>query len=385
MLIGIIHSYYRSKLVSGENLVVDELSQMLIENGFQTSQWSSFSDKVTRDLKSKFQGLARVTIRDPMNGEFKKWLTSIDSIQIHNSFPALSNDNINSIYDSSIEIVKVIHNHRMTCLNGLHFRNGNTCHSCLGKAGLAPSVLHGCYGGSSFNSLVMAGFSKMTQEKLEKRINRYVAVSPYIQDYLIQLGVLEKQITVIPNAVKPRAQIANSASEVIFSGRLEASKGAKLVLDLWRVNRTLPAINVIGSGDLLEDFKEASSKDKRIIVHGALSQDELEKVAFNCSVALVPSLTAESFGRSAVEALARGQSLVTTRIGALQSLVSEGVAFGFNEASLDDFNRAVEEALESHSLFTSARCIDFWNMHFSPTKISKDWINFYSQKSQEGS
>jgi glycosyltransferase involved in cell wall biosynthesis len=229
----------------------------------------------------------------------------------------------------------------------------------------------------------MAGILKLTQEKLEKRINHYIAVSPYIEEYLIQLGVPKKQITVIPNAVKPRTQISNTANEVIFSGRLEVSKGAKLILDLWRVNRNLPAINIIGNGDLLEDFKNASFKDKRILVHGALSQIELEKVASNCSVALVPSLTAESFGRSAVEALARGQSLVTTRIGALKSLATEGVAVGFNEASLDDFNRAVEEALGSHSLPSSAKFIEFWNLRFSPTQISKDWVNFYSQRSQE--
>jgi glycosyltransferase involved in cell wall biosynthesis len=377
--IGMIHSYYRSNLVSGENMVVNEIRQMLMEERFDVETWTSSSDEVSRNSKSKIKALIRALIHDNSKSQFQIWLNNQDSLQIHNLYPSLTRDKVEVINQSSIEVVRVVHNHRMSCLNGLHFRDNKSCFDCIQANNFIPAIRNSCYQDSMVNSAVMAKVHASTSTKVTERVDRYVAVSKYIEKYLISIGIEKDKISTIPNFIHSRPRVSAEAREVMYSGRAEGSKGAQHVLNLWKSDQELPTVNFIGDGDLMGDLVNASKLDNRIVVHGNLTPVEQEKIAQRCSVSIVPSMTNEAFGRTAIEALARGQSLLVTKKGALIDLLDKGIAKPFDGNDLTKSSYTLRECIDSFSQDTISHSVNFWQEFYSPEIISKQWREFYKR------
>jgi glycosyltransferase involved in cell wall biosynthesis len=106
----------------------------------------------------------------------------------------------------------------------------------------------------------------------------------------------------------------------LIAARLAPEKGVSVAIDACR-RIGLPLI-VAGEGPEHEQLeRRAGAGDVRIA--GRVPEQELARLRAGAAIALVPSLSGETFGLAAAEAMAAGVPVAASRVGALPELVEE--------------------------------------------------------------
>jgi L-malate glycosyltransferase len=173
-----------------------------------------------------------------------------------------------------------------------------------------------------------------------KQSDGLTAVSEYLRDETVEhFGVPAERIAVIPNFVDPK--LYDRSAYPCRKGAL-TQKGEKLVMHISnfrpvkrvrdvvrifrKISRDLPARLVfVGDGpDRSEAAHEARALGvaDRVLFLG--KQDSVAELLACADLFLLPSAS-ESFGLSALEAMASGVPVVASRAGGLPSVVEDGV------------------------------------------------------------
>ena len=91
---------------------------------------------------------------------------------------------------------------RSGCLNGVFYRDGAPCFSCQGGNYL-PGIMHACWRkNAAYSSLAAAVLHQTRRMGAWSRFSSYIAISRRQRELLIQTGIPEDKIRVIP--AKPR-------------------------------------------------------------------------------------------------------------------------------------------------------------------------------------
>jgi phosphatidyl-myo-inositol dimannoside synthase len=190
-----------------------------------------------------------------------------------------------------------------------------------------------------------------------KFCNRIVANSRYTAFLVVQKGVQQELIWVIPPGVHPERFAGSVNLEalkkefglrntqiILFVGRLAKRKGVKEFIEksLLKVVNNVPnaCLVIIGDNpseslthrdDALSEIRDVISKmnlQARIRLHGSASDDELIKLYQACDVVVLPALAkthdVEGFGIVLLEAAAAGKPAVATRVGGIPDVVEDG-------------------------------------------------------------
>src|SRR5690606_13640006 len=151
-----------------------------------------------------------------------------------------------------------------------------------------------------------------------------------------------------PNVVMPDPGPGDrSGRYAVYVGRLAPEKGLGVLLEAWgRIGERLP-LHVVGGGPLEGLVAEAASRrGAGVVYRGELPAAEVLEVVGRASVLVFPSVWYETFGRVAIEALAKGTPVIVSDMGAMAELVDDGVTgrkFAAGDAA--DLARAVERFL----------------------------------------
>ena len=122
-------------------------------------------------------------------------------------------------------------------------------------------------------------------------------------------------------ALRASARRAADGRDALFAGRLEPEKGLGVAIEACRI-AGIPLV-VAGEGSERARFEGARRRDAsraRSTTAGS------PRCAPGARVALVPSLTGETFGLAAAEAMAAGVPVAASEIGALPELVPRRMA-----------------------------------------------------------
>jgi glycosyltransferase involved in cell wall biosynthesis len=346
MRIGIIHSYYGPSRPSGENVMVDRMIRQLTDEFGSVSTWVGSADKKLLS-KSAFIFLFRHLIFDFKKNAFEIWLYKNDVVQVHNDFPLLTRANLKSIrkYGESHRIDRVIHNYRMTCLRGNHFRKGAGCNLCSLDTFL-PGIIRSCYHGNSILSAIVAKNSRILREIISNSdLSSFIGVSPHVSKYILDLVQDESKVETVINQIEdPLQQISPFADEVLYLGRLDPEKDALKFVEKWvsllERGVELPRLNIVGAGEqeiMIESLiKSFSSK---IFLHGYLKDAALEDVIRNCKIFVFTSAWLEPFGLTMIEAASRGMYLIGVDNPILRTLIDtskNGVILSKNYSNLEE-------------------------------------------------
>lgn len=135
----------------------------------------------------------------------------------------------------------------------------------------------------------------------------------------------------------PRAaRAANAPPTILFAGRLHPEKGVFVLLDAFALVRAeIPNARLLLAGDgparaaLAQRIDQENLGDS-ICLTGAVKNRDMFQVFHRADVFCAPSLTtrkwAEQVGMSALQAMACGIPIVSTRSGAILEYIPDGVA-----------------------------------------------------------
>jgi glycosyltransferase involved in cell wall biosynthesis len=327
MRILMVHNHYQ--LPGGEDESFRAEVELLRQHGEDVKTWTVHNDalKGRSAVRSALETIwnaraaAELRARVQRDGPF-------DVVHFQNTFPLLSPATIWAAGRSDVAVVQSLRNYRLLCVNGMFFRDGAVCESCLDRRVQVPGVVHACYRGSVAASAVVATMNAYHRARGTQRasVDAYIAPSEFAKRKLAHAGLDIDRIDVKPNVVTPDPGPGHgTGGYAIYVGRLSPEKGVQTMLRAWTLLEDPPRLKVVGDGPQADLVRAASSaQGSRIEWIGHRPKDEVLELIGNAAVLIMPSQVYETFGRVVVESFAKGTPVICSKLGAVAELVEEG-------------------------------------------------------------
>jgi glycosyltransferase involved in cell wall biosynthesis len=312
MKVLVVHNRYVSAVPSGENAVVDDEVAALRAEGVEVVTHLRSSDEIGDLSTAGKAALATRPLysRDDARAVARK-LDGVDVLHLHNPYPLVSPWVVRVAKQAGVPVVQTVHNYRHGCVAGSHYRDHHACEDCLRHLPSRwPGVVHGCYRGSRAQSLVLTT-AEVLHAGTWRSVDRFLALTAFAQDKLVEAGLPADRITVRPNSAPDPGEPTPPGEGLLFVGRLDEEKGARLLYDAW--SRSPVPLTVIGAGTYPPPpgIRYLGPQPPEVVAA------EMER----CAAVVVPSVVYEGFPRVVAEAFARGRPVLATEVGPLPGLV----------------------------------------------------------------
>jgi glycosyltransferase involved in cell wall biosynthesis len=351
MRILIAHNRYRSAAPSGENRVVDTEGEALAARGHEVIRFERRSDDIEGWSPAR---KASLPARAVWNPEARRDLRSVlaatrpDVVHLHNTFPLLSPAVLQSCRQAGVPVVATLHNYKLACANGEFYRDGAVCHDCAeGRPGQA--VRHGCYRGSRVATVPVVLAGRVHRSTWRSLVSAYIFISGSQRDLLSGVGLPPERVFVRHNLIPgtPEATRAPHTSHVtqapqapetptvVYAGRLDPAKGARLLMAAWDrylTRSSQPGLRLViaGGGPLAGEVAAWAASRPSVELTGQVSKDRCAELVAAARAVLLPSTWEETFGLVAVEAMAAGTAPIAAAHGSFPELITpdvDGVLF----------------------------------------------------------
>ena len=260
-----------------------------------------------------------------------------DVAHVHNTWFAYSPSVLRALRASRVPTVVTLHNYRLTCANGMLFRDGSPCELCVGS-----HPWHGtryrCYRNSFLQSA--ASSTAIAVNRLSgtwsRDVELFVCLSEFAASLFRRAGLPAAKLRVVPNfATDPgtRSTLPSESDMALFVGRLSEEKGIEAMLRAWE--RSRPAglrLQIVGDGPLRDLLAAQAGPDVSLLGH--LSRDEVEQLMKTARVLLYPSRVYEGQPLVLLEALGSGLPVIAADVGAAaETLGDSSLILGGGDAS----------------------------------------------------
>jgi glycosyltransferase involved in cell wall biosynthesis len=356
------HNYYRQR--GGEDESFESEAALLESRGHSVVRFTVHNQEI--DGMSNWT-LARQTLWNRKTGKaLRKIIQAEKPTLMHctNIFPLLSPAIYSAAKAEKIAVVQSVRNFRAGCLNALLLHKGSVCEDCLGKIFPWRGIVRGCYRESRAASSVVA--TSLTLQRLAQKWSRFVdlyfAPTEFARKKLIEAGLPKDRTVVKPNFVgTDPCQGDGQAGFAVFLGRLAPEKGIDTLLKAWTLLRHPIQLKIIGDGPLAEHVEHATTVDPRIQWLGRLPHNDVLPILGDAMCLVMPSIWYETFGRSIIEAYAKGTPVIASELGAMSELVKDGKTGwyfppGDARALANRIEWLVENPVERAIMRDSARC-----------------------------
>lgn len=356
MRIALVHSYYRSALPSGENLVVDLQAEALARAGHDVQLLALRTDEVNSGRTYPLR--SAVTVATGIGPSPIEQIRAIapDVVHVHNLFPNYGRTWLRE-YDGPL--VATVHNYRSVCARGTLERAGQGCIACVEHGSVLPALVHRCYRDSTLATVPVAMMSlrRPIRQALLRRADRIVVPSLTTHRILREAGVPEGVLSVVPHFTPDPPQQTGPRAGWLWVGRLMAEKGLPEVLAHWPAGEPLL---VVGDGPDRERCQQLAPPGVRFA--GRLPHDRVLKAMGATLGLIVTSRAMETFGLTHAEALSRGTPVLALHGSAVADAVAHH-ATGAVFRSAADLCRAVGAGTWPARLNTHCRAV--YERHFS--------------------
>jgi glycosyltransferase involved in cell wall biosynthesis len=332
MKILLCHNFYQQP--GGEDHSFAAEARLLEAHGHDVVRFTRHNDCI--EGMSRWDVVKRTLWSRQSYGELRRLIRRERPQVMHctNTFPLISPSAYYAARAEGVPVIQSLRNYRLLCPGALFLRGGKVCEDCLGKAVPWPAVVHGCYresrAASAVVTLMLAGHRAL--RTWSRAVDLYFTLTEFARRKLIEGGLPADHIAVKPNFIDPDPGPGSGrGGYAVFVGRLSPEKGVETLLAAWRQDSTLPPLKIVGDGPLAAVVQAAAAGDSRIDWLGRRSPAEVLDVVGEAACLVMPSVWYETFGRTIIEAFARGTPVIASRIGALAELVDEsrtGLLFG---------------------------------------------------------
>ncbi len=284
-----------------------------------------------------------------------------------------------------VPCVVTIHDHWPICLNrSMRSKQGEICDNpsipvcsrCL-RSNLYPTL-------EKYLSLVYGLYSalelKIRREILFKA-KKLIVPSRYLMEKLVLNGYPEEKIKVLPPWVTPIKEFSGRRNLVLFAGRISRDKGIHVLLKAFKqVVKNVPDAKLILAGKISgEAGKILNEGSGKILYRGWVSPDKLMNLLLTTKVTVVPSLIPETFSLIALEAMAKGNIVVASKIGALPEIVNDELnGLLFEPGNIKELSSKLIEVLTDENLsdYLSRNAVEKAKQ-YEKGKTIKETLNVY--------
>lgn len=347
MRILMCHNYYQQP--GGEDQVFADERWLMRERGHEVMEYTRHNDDVEH-MSSSGKVLATMWNRKTQH-DLDKLLQSFQPDIVHctNTFPLISPSVYAVARKYGARVVQSIHNYRLLCPASTLMRNGSVCEACLGKRFAWPAIQHACYRDNRQASAVVAVYQAMHRLRgtWHTDVDRFIALTPFSRDKLIQGGLPADRISVKANFVYPDPGFGKGGGGyVMFVGRLTEEKGIATLLSAWEADLTLPTLRIVGDGPLCERVRAASQRLPHVVWCGRQTLNQIYEGLDSAEALIVPSLWYEVCPKTILEAFAKGTPVIASRLGGMQEMVADGhTGRLFHPGNAQDLIAAVHDVI----------------------------------------
>jgi glycosyltransferase involved in cell wall biosynthesis len=311
-LVLFLHNRYRRS--GGEERAVEGLLWLVREHLHEDAELLERDSSNLRPTRAA-AGLLRGGL-DPAEVARAVRRTRARVVHAHNLTPAFGWRALAAARAAGARVVGHLHNYRLVCAVGICFTAGRECTRCHGRNTL-PGIVHDCRADGA-EALVYAAGLALWQRRMTSLLDAAIVPSEFARARLVELGApLPRATHVLPHPARAPDVRADPAagSYALLAARLEPEKGLGVAIEACRLAR-IPLV-VAGEGSERARFEGAAG----VTFAGQVGERELSALRAGARLALVPSLSAETFGLAAAEAFAAGLPVAASNIGALPELV----------------------------------------------------------------
>jgi glycosyltransferase involved in cell wall biosynthesis len=331
MRVLVAHNRYRSGLPSGENSAVQAEIGVLRAAGVDVLAYLPDSDGIPDLSPVRRLGVAIGPVANPggvrdlirLIAEFRP-----DVLHLHNVYPLVSPWAIRAARARGVPVVQTVHNYRHSCVAGSRYRDGAPCDDCVGRRFALPAIRHACYRGSRPQSAAMV-LGGAVHRGTWLAVDRFLALTPFLRQELLGLGVPAHRIVLRPNSVPDPGPPSPLGRNVVIAGRLDETKGVHLLLRAWSraAAPTGTRLRIVGDGPLRESVHHLARGRPDVDLVGPLDPAGVDRELRAATLVAIPSLWYEGQPLVYVEALAHGRPVLATDVGSLAGLGELGVGW----------------------------------------------------------
>lgn len=370
-----LHSEYSTQAISGENLTVSSLTEGLSRRYEVTSLIRSTQNLHKSNRLKISEGYKFATIDKVLVQEVSKY----DIVLLHNPIPFFGSNTLKEIAGKT-KLVRIWHNFRNLCIKGSEMRNGKLCQKCSKHYVYnSQGIVRRCYRESFLQSSAVA-YNEASIRKFNGDFYSHIAISDYVKDRILSVGIDPEKVRVIPNGV-PAVKRENKVGDgFLMMGRFDSEKGFREGCLAWTrlpedIREKRP-LYVAGDGYEMSALKKEFSREIQFL--GKLTPQEINSISKFCSSGIVPSQWQEPFGRVAVEYMALGLRPLVTPVGGLPEIIRNSPhGLIANDTSID----GIYEMLLADSSYSTNRAnqqelIEFHAKNYSENAFFNRWYSF---------
>lgn len=315
-----VHNTYQQR--GGEDSVVESEVGLLQQRGHEVFVYSRDNHDVesipSASLVAQTLWSARTgrEIRDIVR-DFRP-----DVVHAHNTFPLVSPSLYWEVASAGIPVVQTLHNFRLICPQGLLLRDGRICRDCVGRVPWR-AVLHSCYRGSRKVSAVTAAMVSAHRMlgTWSSKVDRFIALNNFCLEQFVEGGLPRERMRVKPNFIDLPCGEASDRQGFLFVGRVSREKGIATLASALAGRKFAQRTSVIGDGPESDSLVGLAGVDLLGAKEGKAVLNAMRKA----TALLIPSIWYENFPRTLVESFACGLPVIASRLGALETLIDDGV------------------------------------------------------------
>ena len=348
MRILYIHNDYAKP--SGEEHASGELIQLLREHGHVVEKYSRSSaeiaDSAFGKIKSFFTGIWNPLEAKRLRVYLKRFKPDVAIVQ--NLYPLLSPSIFKPLKDIHVPVVMRCPNSRLFCPGGLCLDNdGHICEKCFGRGKEWWCIRKNCEK-SLFKSVGYAARNAVARKSkaILDGVDVFIVQSAFQKEKFILQGIQGERIGILPGIAPV---ITESEEEVqignwfTFVGRVSEEKG---IYEFIEAAKHLPHLTFKVAGNLDGNFKKPTDMPTNVEFTGFLKGRELDDLYRKSRAIVVPSKWYEGFPNVIVRGMLLKRPVITSDIGAMQSIIDNGVN-GITVSPGD--TRALKKAIEELS------------------------------------
>jgi glycosyltransferase involved in cell wall biosynthesis len=345
MKILLCHNYYQ--LPGGEDECFSDEGRLLEANGHEVVRFTRRNEEIHE--MGRFELACKTLWNSDTYRRLRELMRCEQPALMHctNTFPLISPSAYYAARAEGVAVVQALHNYRLLCPAAMLLRDGRVCEDCLGKSIPLPAVVHGCYRNSRAASAVVTALltSHRSIGTWRKLVDAYYTPSRFTRNKYVEGGFPKERIGVVPSFVEPDpGPGSGQGGYATFVGRLTAEKGLATLLDAWSRLPLPVSLKIVGDGPLADQVIDAAQRDSRITWIGRRPREEVLDLLGDAACIVVPSLTYETFGRTIIEAFAKGTPAVVGDHGAMAELVQPGkTGMRFRPGDVADLSCKLEE------------------------------------------